>query len=317
MVNLKEAHGITDENIQVATTLCEEGGEVYEVHYYHRFIRPKTEMWMFGAGLGDLTLIRQLGDSFFEYVDQHGDPELGRLMFSMGCNATARMPYKGALNIWWPWGVNSETFLKNYYSMSVQPDLIITPWTYLQEQCEEHGIPCAEISVGVGRRFFKPLNGLRRGLGFAGLDNKSKEQKHIVLGPAMKRSDFEWISKSPDSKFLTIPELNEWYNTKRILFGMVAEDRHDIGYMPTRVLETLASGTPLITYRLDKIQEVLGIQYPYQTTSYEQTEFHIRQIMSCYDKVTLKLHKISKHIRENHNYVKRLEYLFPILRAML
>ena len=48
------------------------------------------------------------------------------------------------------------------------------------------------MTMDVAPRFFKPLFLEREGLGYAGLDNKTDEQKHIVLGPALKRDDFEW-----------------------------------------------------------------------------------------------------------------------------
>ena len=124
----------------------------------------------------------------------------------------------------------------------------------------------------------------------------------------------EWITKDPAVSWKTLPELNEWYNSKEILFGMVAENRHEVTFVPTRFYETIASGSPLIMYKINGIKECTDIDYPWLTESREQTEAMIDDILGNYEQATKKVLEWSEHIRTNHSYKMRLEELFKVLK---
>lgn len=290
-------------------------GKMVEGHYFSRFIEEKTEMWFFGTGIGDQTLFQQMGDGFLEYCDTKGDPELGRIICSMGLGAGAFTPYKGDYNVCWPWGVSPENLRQHLSKMSVQPDLIIGPWKGRREAAEDLGIASLPFSVGVGR-LFKPLGLPREGLGYAGLDNKSEEQRHIVLGPVIDRPDFEWRARGIEHEWLTVDKLNQWYNSKQILFGMIEEVRLKTNYLPSRFPETLASGTPLILYKVPATREYLGFEYPYMTESYEETEDLIIHILGDYETILENMNMMSELVRTKHRYMNKLDPLFDKLREL-
>ena len=56
-------------------------------------------------------------------------------------------------------------------------------------------------------------------------------------------------------------------------------------YMPSRIFETLATGTPIIAYKLHNFTKNMGFEYPYQTTSYEETEAHMDYIINNQEEV--------------------------------
>lgn len=291
------------------------GEKVIEGHFFTRFMSKKTECWFFNTGIGDQTMCNQMGDSFLEYCEENGDPDLGRIMFSMGIGPGAYEPYKGDFNVCWPWGVLPQGMKAHLDRLTVKQDLIIGPWKERREAAEAEGIASMPMYVGVGR-IFRPLSLNREGLGYAGMDNKSPEQKHIVLGPALKRKDFEWHAHDITSHWVTTEELNEWYNKKQILFGMIQEDRHRVDYMPSRFPETLASGTPLIIYEIPSTEAYLGYRYPYMTDSYERTETLIEEILADYESVLEEIATISEYIRAEHSYKTKLGALFDKLREL-
>jgi len=170
------------------------------------------------------------------------------------------------------------------------------------------------MHAGVGR-FFYPMGLERTAIGFAGLDNKTEQQRHIVLGPAIDRGDLDWRTKTVSDIYVPIPELNEFYNTLKVTFGMVDEERHNINYMPSRIFETLATQTPIITYKLYKFKESMGFDYPYQTTSYEETKEMMEYILDNHEEVMKEMKWYSDYVREHHCYEKKLTQLFKELKA--
>lgn len=291
-------------------------GKVVDTHYYSRYLEKHTELWFFTTGLGDQTLAQQMGDCFLEYCDTIGDPEMGRIMFSMGIGESAFYPYRGDYNVCWPWGVSVEDLEAHLTRIQVKQDLVIGPWSNMRERAEALGYATQPISVGVAPRFFKPLFLEREGLGYAGLDNKTDDQKHIVLGPALKRNDFEWHAKGIKDEWLTIPRLNEWYNRKKIVFGMIQEQRHRSQFVPSRFMETLATATPLIIYDIPLTEQYLGHKYPYMTKSYEETEDLMELILNDYEVSMTYMMNLSHHVRTEHSYTKKLGALFERLREL-
>lgn len=289
-------------------------GRMRTIHHYVRFIGQHTELWIFGSGVGEYTLAQQLGGCFLTLVDRGEDPHLGRIMLSLGYSPAALRPYKGDINMVWSYGIMpNELKSKLGEFIGVTPDVVLSPHKALRERAIELGREAYHIHAGVGR-FFYPMGLERTTIGFAGLDNKTKKQRHIVLGPAIDRGDFDWRTKTVKDTYVPIPELNEFYNTLKVTFGMVPEERQNINYMPSRIFETLATQTPIITYKLYKFRESMGFDYPYQTTSYEETKEYMEYILDNHEEVMKKMKWYSDYVRENHCYEKKLIQLFRELK---
>lgn len=291
-----------------------EGGDI-RTHLYSRYVGDGTEIWFFGTGLGDQACMAQIGDCFLSMVEEGKDPKLGRIMFSLGKSLTSFMPYRGDHNIVWAWGLQADELEEYLNKFQVKPEWVLSPYDEILDKSEELGLHKMKWWSGVNPRFFKPLKGKvpkPKKYGYAGLP-KSRKQQEIVLKPAMEKGELEWITKDPTTKFLPIVELNKWYNSKRILFGMVDEERHNMTFVPTRFFETIASGTPFITYKINGVYKHSGIRYPYMTTSAEETAELIDKIEGNYYDIRKRFRKWSKHIREKHSYKVRLTDLFEKL----
>ena len=286
--------------------------EGVKVPLYQRFIGDKTECWFFGSGLGEFTMFRQMGDSFLQMVDEGNDPELGRIMFSMGHGDSAFMSYKGDYNVVWTWGLpinKLEPYLKR---LQVKPDLFMSNDPPLNEHTEKLGVKSIQMCAGVNPSMFYPLNLERKGIGYCGVDNKGKRQFEIMIKPAL-RYDFQWISKFKD-ELLEISDLNIWYNKKQLVLGMVHESRQNVRYIPTRVIETLATATPLIIYKIHELEESLGFKYLYQSTHPDMTDKMINYIIDNPEKVNQEFKKYSEDVVEIHDYKIKLGKIFEELR---
>ena len=285
-------------------------------HLYTRFIGDKTELWLFGEGLGERAMILELGDSFLQLVESGEDPGLGRIMMGLGENDAAQAVYKGNWNLCWIWGVDPDKIGLTIHYKSVKPQLILSSNAELRKRANEIGFETLPMHSGVNTRFFYPLNTPRKGLGYCGVDNKSAEQMSIVLQPAMAHGDFEWISKSVHVAFPECKPLNEWINSKQIVFGMVPEDRQRYGYLPTRFPQTIATEVPLINYKMPGVDEALGIHYPFYTDNPEQTTKNIDYILSHEDEVKKYMAKLGKKIRKEQDYRVKLREIFKRLKEM-
>jgi hypothetical protein len=290
-------------------------GELQIIHHYLRFIGRGTELWIFGSGLGEYALAQQLGDSFLGIVDRGDDPQLGRIMWSLGYNPSATRPYKGDINIVWSYGVSAENLenrLKEF--VGITPDIVLSPHKPIRDKAEELGIKGIHMHAGVSSRLFFPMGLERTTVGFVGLDNKSLQQRRIVLGPALDREILDWRTRKMSDPHMSLDDLNKYYNTLKVTFGMVPEERHHMDYMPSRLFETLATGTPLIIYKLHNFRRNFGFDYPYQTTSYEETEEHLDYILGNQETVLKQMEWYSDYVIENHSYEKKLEQLFKELK---
>lgn len=282
---------------------------------YIRFMGKKTELWFFGSGLGDQAIVCQIGDAFLKYV-KDDDPGLGRLMFSVGIGPFAYHPWKGDLNLYWAWGgVMGDDWLEDYLGkVDIQPDVFLCPSQIIQEHVEDRGHAAIYLPAGVGE-VFKPLDLERNGLTYVGGRSKSKEQIDAVTGPYLDSPDFEHHG-AYGSQFKTIEELNHFYNEKQIAFGMKLEANDRWGIMSNRVTETIASGTPLVQYGYDAIDETLGFHYPYQTFSRKETVAMVDEILLNYEEHLEIINSYSKIIRKKHNYKVRLKTLFDALEKL-
>lgn len=282
---------------------------------YFRFIGDGTELWLFGSGLGDQAIMYQMGESFFKYLERD-DPCLGRLMFSVGIGPYAFHPWKGDFNLYWAWGGEmGENWLEEYIKrVDVKPDVFLCPSQIIKEHVEDRGYTSVYLPVGVGESF-KPLNMKRKGLAYVGGQSKSSDQIDVVIGPYVDSPEFEYHG-GEGTVFMTLEELNRWYNGKQIAFGMKLEANDRWGIMSNRVTETLASGTPLVQYGYDAIDETLGFHYPYQTFSRTETEGMVNEILLNFEDHLESIKSYSDIIKEKHSYQVRLKTIFEALERM-
>jgi len=297
--------------VQKATTWLNFNGQRVNHHLYSRFIAPETELWFFGCGLGEQAIFDQMGAAFLEECAEK-DPALGRIIISAGLSATAHMVYKGDWNIWWAFGDHDGWALEHFAKTFVQPKILLCASNKVAQGVAYTGLPTLKFPFAVGK-VFKPLGLEREGLGYAGNPIKSPDQYRMLVEPFIKRSDFEWISKHADDKYLTLTELNEWYNSKQIVFGMAGMGALKLNTPPNRFYETLASGTPFITAKYDTVESV-GFQYPYMSSCQEETVALVEDMLSKFPETLAKFAEYSKEIRKKHNVNLRIKTLFEALQ---
>lgn len=287
-------------------------GRVYSHHHYKRYIAEDTDLWLFGTGLGDVALMTQIGEAFSDYVEKHGDPSLGNIMMSIGTTATSVYPYEGDINVWWA-SRDLEGSLDQYMkSTSVKPTHFLAPSAAIMELLSERGYRSLHLPFGVGKAF-KPLGLKRSGLGYAGDPIRPQMQVDAIVAPIIERSDFEWVAKNASDPWYTLERLNEWYNTKSIVFSMNHPILKTVGHLSNRFYETFASATPIITYINQALDEDFP-DYPYQSSSAEHTVELIDSILSDYEEVHRYFLGLSALVREKHSMLGRMETLMEWLK---
>jgi hypothetical protein len=299
-----------NELVQKGTIWLETYGQHVNHHYYSRFIAEETELWFFGCGLGEQAIFDQMGAAFLEECAAE-DPCLGRIIISAGLSATAHMVYKGDWNLWWAFGDHDGWALEHFSKTFVQPQMLLCASDKVAAGVRYTGLPILRFPFAVGK-LFKPLNLERKGLGYAGNPIKSSDQYHILVEPFIARADFEWISKNAGDKYRTLAELNEWYNTKQIVFGMAGDGALKLDTPPNRFYETLASGTPFITAQYDTLKS-MGFQYPFMSDCPEKTVWLVETILHDYPDTLKLIVGYSHRICKFHNYNVRVKTLFEAL----
>jgi hypothetical protein len=288
-------------------------GKLMSVHHNMTFNGPSTELVLVGVGLGDIAVMHQVGNSFLEMCHGGFDPELGKVVISFGSTVSAFYPIKGDYNIWWCWG-NKEDWIKEYFEkVKYPPDLVMCPSRdCVREVMETENVYVMYAPTATGS-VFHPLWLKREGLGYTGHPNKSHKQMKKVIYPLISREDFEWRKTD---WFIYLEDLNHWYNTKLVTFGMVSEINTQYNILTNRVFEVFASGTPLIYSKHKGFQEVFGIDYRYQTESAEQTLSLVDQILSNPEEALDYMDDLSMMTLETHNYMNRLSQLFETIREL-
>jgi len=286
-------------------------GHPFSHHYYTRFIKEETELWCFCNGLGEQSMMNQLGTAFLDGEDPH----LGRIILVLGTGLVAEKPFKGNFNIWWAWG-GSETFISEYLEKTtVKPDLALACSKRLFDALEHERLNTIMLPLGVGSEF-KPLHLKRQGLGYAGADNKSEEQKQLMLAPFMERSDFAWHARRVTDEWWSETQLNEWYNSRQIMFGLMNANStfwHQVG---NRIFETYASGTPLVFPRHPMFKETFGFPQPYPVDKIGDAEAYVHEILGDFESVLSKFEMISEKVRKEHGYAQKLTQLFQKLKQV-
>ena len=82
-----------------------------------------------------------------------------------------------------------------------------------------------------------------------------------------------------------------------------------------RVFEVLASGTPFIIHRHRALEEVLGLPYPYQSDSPEQSRSLADEIDMDYQKHLSVFDGYRQAIDAGHRYRHRVKTLIDFLGA--
>jgi hypothetical protein len=187
----------------------------------------------------------------------------------------------------------------------LDPDVILC----LSEQCQNEAqrLGYDTLYLPLATEAFSPLGLERSGLGYAGSERHKADQKvDELLGSVW--NNLEWVSG------LQFPsQLNLWYNTKLATFGLHKEGQRSWGMVNNRVFETLASGTPLILESHPTVENVLGFDYPYQSSSREETARMVEEIRSYPEPVIEDFAEYAEIILREHRYRHRVETLFDYL----
>jgi len=293
--------------------------EPIEHHYAHRFMAKETEMWFFGHGLGDQLVMQEMGNAFLDYAEKFGDPKLGRIMIRLSVKAyPAVYPLKGDWNLTWivsPCDLTGNLQEEYLSKTPVPPDLVLCLSKQNEETVKRYGLPTMRFPFGVNTQIFKPLNKQRSGFGYAGT-NKDKGQEDTLLGRYLEDPRFEWIGKTATEPWRDAAAMNDWYNSKQIVFAMTHKLMIQSGMVSNRYYSHLASGTPLITLHHPALEEELGFKFPWQTTSQEETAHLAEEMMRDYPRTLEEFSRYSEKVRKNHSYEGRIKLLFDKLEAM-
>jgi hypothetical protein len=280
-------------------------------HYYTRFIKPKTELWVFTVGMGEQSMMMQMGKAFLKA----SDPELGRIMLSLGSSKIAEKPFKGDFNVWWAYD-NNPDFIQHYLERAtVKPDLTLACSKHLLTALNEADLNTMLLPMATGEDF-KPLNLTRTGTGYCGGDTKSLEQKQLMLTPFLNRSDFEWHGRKASDEWFTETKLNEWLNSKQVVFGLSNLNCSFWHQISNRIFDTYASSTPLIFPRHPGFEETFGFEQPYPVDKIGDVERWTYLIEKDQGKHLKKCRSLSNMVLEVHSYSNRLDKLFKMLKEM-
>lgn len=282
-----------------------------ENHFFYS--SGETSFVLQGEGLGDMMIIRQFGRAIQDVLAATDDPELGKVVITTGALSPAFRPDDGDINLYWWWSFglfddNPEQYLSQYLkTTAVEPDIILCPSERTEKEARQEGFETLRFPLGTYA--FEPVGSERKGLGYAGsVGHKRSDKEEAVLGPFVSSDDFEQVSH-----FRFPEELNLWYNTKLATFGLHKEGQRRWGMVNNRVFETLASGTPLVLESHPSVEEVLGFEYPYQTSSREETVELVARIRENRESVLADFEDYSERVRRDHTYENRVRQLVDVL----
>lgn len=278
------------------------------------FQTNETELKFYTGGLGDEMMARQIGNAFSAYVEREGDPKLGSVTVIQGGYGPFCDCEVGEVNAYWwysfgptdrePDRFHDEVLVPN---IEVDIDVVLCGSKRIQEEADQLGYDTIYFPIGV--HGFGPLNIDREGFGYAGSEgHKGKEKEEIILGDYRDLPDFEWVTE-----FRTPEALNLWYNTRFITFGLTKDGQREWGVVNSRVFEALGSGTPFIIESHPKLNQVLGFDYPYQASSKAEVREFVTEFQTNPRDTLAEFQSYANMIRENHDYVVRLDNLFSNL----
>lgn len=276
-----------------------------------RATAPNTEIRCHVRGLGDEMMIRQLVAAFSAYLGRYGDPELGSIVLVAG----GYMPYEpfeaGDVTLYWwyshgPFDSEPDRFIPDYFrpNIAVEPDLMLCGSKRIEREAREAGYPTLYFPIGTYG--YEPLGLNREGMGYAGSrEHKDETEVQNLMGPYMQRDDFEWVDD-----LRSIAELNLWYNTKLLTFGLTKQGQQEWGVVNSRVFEALATGTPLLIPEHPTLEEVLGFDYPYQISQHHEVREKVESMEQDPEEIIAEFEQYAERVRDDHSYVERLRTLF-------
>lgn len=271
----------------------------------------KTEFSMFtSVGLGDVMIAKQICKEFVTYCEQHGDPQLGRIVITAGAWPKGFKVTEGDHNVYWWWSMNGQDdWLETYLAaVNVQPDVVACLSSWCVNYASKVGCRTLYLPLAVGESF-QPLQRLRSGVGFAGSKgHKDSPQMEAIVAPFMDQPGFEWATN-----LSTSGQLSEFYNRKQLTLGMTEIYQEKTGMVNNRVFEVLATGTPFIIHRHRALEEVLEHDFPYQSDSAAQTRRLSEEIFADYPKHLTIFEHYQRIIDSKHRYQHRLGTLLTFL----
>lgn len=278
----------------------------------HRAIAGKSSLAVFtNVGLGDISVAQQLCDAFRRYGEEQGDPRVGKLVITAGAWPVQFDIHPGDHNVYWWWSMNGrEDWLDVYLSqINVRPDVVACLSTWCTEYAQRRGCSTITLPLAAGSAFV-PLHSQRHGIGFAGTKNhKDSQQVERIVGPFDGAPGFEWVCDLP-----TVDDVAAFYNRKQIILGMTETSQEKAGMVNARVFEVLATGSPFIIHRHHALNETLGCDYPYQSSSADQTRSLAQDIITHYDEHLKIFARHQAVVASEHTYRQRIASLIGFLR---
>lgn len=290
------------------------GKRVQALGSSYQYKTNQTTLNFHTAGGGDEMMVRQLGRAFRDYVRRDGDPGLGTITFVSGGFGPFCDHRPGDYNVYWwysfgpmddsPSRFHEEVLVPN---LQVDLDLVLCGSKRIQREADQLGYDTLYLPIGTYG--FDSLEIDREGFGYAGSKgHKSEAKVQEIMGPYLGRDDFEWVSH------YTMPEeLNLWYNTRFLTFGLTKEGQRRWGVVNSRVFEVLASGTPFVIEDHPTLEDVLGFDYPYQAEDREDVEEMVEEMMADPEDTLAEFREFSRRVRSDHCYTGRLDRVFSAL----
>ena len=260
----------------------------------------KLTMYIFRSGTGDQQTADQFTDAFNRFVREN-DPGWGDVVIAAGVRGEIFHPHRGTVNLYWWWsGAEQDNWLDYYVNhVSVKPQIILCASHKMLDYARARNYKAVYFPGGAGHEYF-PMNLSRSGVGYCGTKgHKSKEQERCIIDPA-QRYGFQWATFCPGGR----SQLNEWYNSKSVCLGMTADDSLEWGVVPTRTYEVLAGANPYITYKHWAMNETLGFEYLYQSSSPEETVHWLEELINNDHKEEFA--KFAEIIQREHTWDKRI-----------
>lgn len=262
-------------------------------------------MYIFQIGIADQQAVEQFTEAFDEFVGE-SDPGWGDVVIAAGIHDQVFHPHKGDVNLYWWWsGSDREDWLEYYAEeATVRPSAILCTSRKMLDHAKAKGYKAAYMPVATGKEFF-PMDLPRLGVGYCGTRNhKDREQVRCMVPPGT-----EWRTLIPGGR----PELNEWYNSKAVCVGMTATVTESWGIVPSRTYEVLAGANPYVTYRHWDMERTLGFDYPYQSSSPEETCHWIEELTR--DPREEEFRHYSEIVLRDHTWTNRVHTLRDLLEG--